>query len=46
MSEFLKKLTKVFLVFSAVIGVLLLGLAVWLFFLRPAVCKRTESKSE
>ena len=36
MSEFLKKLTKVFLVFSAVIGALLLGLA---------VCKRIESNS-
>ena len=45
MREFLEKLTRVFLVFSAVIGVLLLRLAVWLF-LRPAVCKRTESKSE
>lgn len=44
MSEFLEKLTKVFLVLSAVIGVLLLGLAVWLF-LRPAVCKRIESNS-
>ena len=36
MREFLEKLTRVFLVFSAVIGVLLLGVA---------VCKRIESNS-
>lgn len=36
MSEFFEKLAKVFLVFSAVIGVLLLGVA---------VCKRIESNS-
>ena len=36
MREFLEKLTRVFLAFSAVIGVLLLGVA---------VCKRIESNS-